>query len=107
MAGLIVMATQGKRKSGRGAEAAVVANQGGGTGQEAGDDLNEDWSRAKARRLDELIRKVESKLEDREFKASVSDFVRLLQLRKEIEEERPKEITVTWVEPSEKENAPA
>ena len=28
-------------------------------------------------------------------------------LRKEIEEERPREITVTWVEPSEEENAPA
>jgi hypothetical protein len=57
-------------------------------------------------RLDRLLNALESKLEDAKFKPSVGDFVRLLQLRKEMEEERPREITVTWVEPSEEENAP-
>jgi hypothetical protein len=66
-----------------------------------------DWGTEKARRLDELLQKVETKIGGNEFKASVGDFVRLLQLRKEIEDVRPKEITVRWVEPSEEENAPA
>ena len=42
-----------------------------------------------------------------DFKVSIGDFVRLLQLRKELEQELPREITVTWVEPSGMEDAGA
>ena len=34
-----------------------------------------------------------------EFKPTLADFLRLVQLEKEIGEEEPKEIKVTWVEP--------
>ena len=66
-----------------------------------------DWTAEKRRKLDHLLESVQEKVESGEYKASIGDFVRLLQLRKEIEEERPREITVTWVEPSEGGNAPA
>ena len=45
----------------------------------------------------ELVEKVGSKLKD-DSKASVSDYIRLLQIQKEMEEGQPKEIQVTWVE---------
>ena len=59
-----------------------------------------DASGERAKKLDRLLANVESKLDNGDFKASIGDFVRLLQLRKELEEERPREITVRWVEPS-------
>ena len=40
-------------------------------------------------------------------RVSVSDFIRLLQLQKELKaERRPKEIKVTWIEPEEKDPDP-
>ncbi|MFB3777245.1 MAG: hypothetical protein ACE141_06515 [Bryobacteraceae bacterium] len=55
--------------------------------------------------LDKVIKDFESKLEKGEVKLTVGDFVRLVQLRKDLHEEEPKEIRVTWVEPQEKEHA--
>ena len=49
--------------------------------------------------LENVIGKMESKLGEPEFKPSLGDYLRLVQLEKEIGEEAPKEITVTWVEP--------
>ena len=48
-----------------------------------------------------LLKKVEKKLGGDEVKASLGDYIRLVQLQKELEEEQPKEIKVTWVEPEE------
>ena len=48
-----------------------------------------------------LVKLVETKLNDKELKASLGDFIRLLQLQKELVGEQPREITVTWVEPEE------
>jgi hypothetical protein len=42
---------------------------------------------------------MEGKLKDVDFKPSLADFLRLVQLENETEEEEPKEIKVTWVEP--------
>ena len=36
-------------------------------------------------------------------KATVTDYIRLVQLQKELEAEEPGEVLVTWVEPDEKE----
>jgi len=33
------------------------------------------------------------------MKATLGDYIRLVQLRKELEDEEPREIRVTWVEP--------
>ena len=76
-------------------------NQGNGPGEdkEAGD-----WLNQKAEVIDRLLSDIESQFQSYTYKASIGDFIRLLELRKELEEERPREITVTWVEPSETED---
>jgi hypothetical protein len=48
-----------------------------------------------------LLRKVEQKLSGDEVKASLGDYIRLVQLQKELEDEQPKEMKVTWVKPEE------
>ena len=49
--------------------------------------------------LTSVVKKLEDQLTATEFKPSLADFLRLVQLEKEIGEEEPKEIKVTWVEP--------
>ena len=48
-----------------------------------------------------LLKKVEKKLGDEDVKASLGDYIRLVQLQKELEEDEPRDIKVTWVEPEE------
>jgi hypothetical protein len=50
--------------------------------------------------LETVINQMEEKLKDKEFKPSLADFLKLLQMEKELGEEAPKEIKVTWVEPA-------
>jgi hypothetical protein len=49
--------------------------------------------------LTSVITKMEDKLREADFKPSLADFLRLVQLEQETGEEEPKEIKVTWVEP--------
>jgi hypothetical protein len=60
---------------------------------------------AKEGAIETLIKKFEKSLEKEEVKPTVSEYIRLKQLRKELEPEKVKEIKVTWVEPTEKESA--
>ena len=46
-----------------------------------------------------LLKKVEKKLTADGVKATLGDYIRLVQLQKELEENEPREIKVTWVEP--------
>jgi len=47
-----------------------------------------------------LLDKIETKLQGEDLKVSLGDFIRLVQLEKELaDEETPREIKVTWVEP--------
>ena len=47
-----------------------------------------------------LLKKLEQKLSDDELRATLGDYIRLVQLRKELEDDdEPREIKVTWVEP--------
>ena len=50
--------------------------------------------------LESVVEKMQGKIEANEFKPTVADFLRLLQLEQEIGEEEPKEIKVTWVDPT-------
>lgn len=59
----------------------------------------------KAALIDKLLHSIEQRIEKDELKATLGDFIRLLQLQKELEEEQPKEIEVRWVEPGEPEGA--
>ena len=47
-----------------------------------------------------LLENVERKLGGEDVKATLGDYIRLVQLQQELEEEEPKDITVTWVEPA-------
>ena len=49
--------------------------------------------------LEKLIVKMEESLNGSDVKASLGDYLKLVQLEKEIGEEAPQEIKVTWVEP--------
>ena len=49
--------------------------------------------------LTAVVTKMRGKITADDFKPSLADFLRLVQLEKEIGEEGPKEIKVTWVEP--------
>lgn len=49
--------------------------------------------------VDRLLSELESKIREKSFKPAVADLIRLLLLRRDLEEEQPKEITVQWVEP--------
>jgi hypothetical protein len=50
-----------------------------------------------------LLKNVEKKLAGDDVKASLADYIRLMQLQTELEEEEPKDIKVTWVEPKSEE----
>jgi len=54
-------------------------------------------------RIGEVLRTVVTKMEESltnsEFKASLTDYLKLLQLEKELGTDVPQEIKVTWVEP--------
>jgi len=49
--------------------------------------------------VDKLLKNVEKKLAGKDVKATLGDYIRLVQLQQELEEEEPGDITVTWVEP--------
>lgn len=55
--------------------------------------------------VDKMIRGFNKELKAKQPKLSVSDFIRLVQLRDDLGEEAPREIKVTWVEPAEQELA--
>jgi hypothetical protein len=50
----------------------------------------------------EIRKRVEERLTHDVEKASLGDYIRLVQLEKELKESEPKEIKVTWVDPPEK-----
>jgi hypothetical protein len=65
----------------------------------------ERWGAVKRRiRISELLAKametLESRIAAKELKPTVADYLKLLQLEQEFEQETPKEIKVTWVEPA-------
>jgi hypothetical protein len=55
--------------------------------------------------VDKVIQKYKEKVDHDKVTLSVGDLIRLMQYRKELETEDPKEIKATWVEPTEKEPA--
>jgi hypothetical protein len=54
--------------------------------------------------IERLIKNFEESLGTDGVKPTVSEYIRLKQLRKELDAEEPREIEVTWVEPNEKES---
>ncbi|MDQ6663759.1 MAG: hypothetical protein M3Z23_05155 [Acidobacteriota bacterium] len=60
----------------------------------------------KAQLIEMAIRKMEKKLASDEVKASIGDFIRLLQLQKDFYGDQPRQVTVKWVESTEKDCVP-
>ena len=53
-------------------------------------------------KIQKLLGDIESRLEAESGKASITDYIRLLQLERELDDEDgPREITVSWVETKE------
>ncbi len=50
------------------------------------------------RALDKAIRRIQERLEDDDTKGSVADLVRIVQLRNELTETLPKQVTVRWID---------
>ena len=46
-----------------------------------------------------LLKNVEKKLGGEDVKATLGDYIRLVQLQQELEDGEPRDITVTWVDP--------
>lgn len=55
--------------------------------------------------VERAIESMEEKLGSSEVKATFADFIRLLQLQKELQADQPREIKVTWIDPNETESA--
>jgi hypothetical protein len=49
--------------------------------------------------LASTIRKMEERLKADDFKPSIADYLKLVQLEQELDRDEAKEIKVTWVEP--------
>jgi len=59
----------------------------------------------RAELLDKAIQRIEEKLGSADVKATFGDLIKLLQLQKEMQVDQPREIKVTWIDPSETESA--
>lgn len=57
-------------------------------------------SKKQARIVHKIIERVEERLTQNVEKATLGDYIKLVQLEKELEAEMPREIRVTWVEPT-------
>jgi hypothetical protein len=68
-------------------------------------DQSEPRTANRAELLEKAIQRMEEKLGSTDVKATFSDFIKLLQLQKEMQIDQPREIKVTWIEPSETESA--
>jgi hypothetical protein len=50
--------------------------------------------------LARAIKKFEDRLDQADFKPTVGDYLKLVQLEQEVEQENLKEIKVTWIDPA-------
>jgi hypothetical protein len=48
--------------------------------------------------VNKMLQLLEKKMSEGEVKATLGDYIRLIQLQKDMSEEQPSEITVTWVD---------
>jgi hypothetical protein len=55
-------------------------------------------AKSRSRVVTELLQQVEARLKKTAIKPTVAEYIRLVQLQKELEENEPRDITVMWVE---------
>jgi hypothetical protein len=60
--------------------------------------------KARAAAVTKILRNVEAKMSGKDVKATLGDYIRLVQLQKEmVVEETPTDVTVMWVDPADEE----
>lgn len=74
--------------------------------RKSGEQLIGDGSEEKADLIGAIIHKIENQLKDGNVKATVADYIRLLQLQKEYYGDEPRQVVVRWIEPTETESVP-
>ena len=85
------------------AEAKSTAARSKGTGKSKGDtETKAAGGGGQAQAVKSMLTTIEKKMKGDQMKATLGDYIRLVQLHKELDDESPKEIRVTWVESSEK-----
>ena len=86
------------KKAGKGSN--QTAGKGAARAQESGPGPNDTESSQRIKKLvDTAIEGIEKRLSDESSPPSIGDYLKVMQLQKEIEDDAPKEIKVTWVEP--------
>lgn len=60
--------------------------------------------KSKAEVVQKILKRMEEKLSQDDMKATLGDYIRLVQLEKELEQDEPREIKVTWIEPAKTES---
>jgi hypothetical protein len=73
-----------------------------GVHEPAEKDEREPQGSKRANLVAKAIESMEHKLAASDVKATFGDFIRLLQLQKELQIEQPREIKITWIDPTEK-----
>jgi hypothetical protein len=51
--------------------------------------------------LERIVKDIERQIKDKDFTATTAEYLKLIQLQKEFDQDEAKEITVTWINPSE------
>ena len=82
------------------AEKQDKAESKGGHKQQRGRKTGGKSAGSQAQVVKNMLTEMEKKMASSLTKATVGDYVRLVQLHKELDDEAPKEIKVTWVEPA-------
>jgi hypothetical protein len=52
--------------------------------------------------LEQIVADIEQQIKEDKFKATTAEYLKLIQLQKEFDQDEAKEIKVTWINPSEK-----
>jgi hypothetical protein len=59
---------------------------------------NETSAQLMVKALDDAIGKIRKKLADEEMKSSIGDLARLMQMRHDLKDTQPRQVTVRWVD---------
>jgi hypothetical protein len=92
-------------KTGSKAGAKSTAARGKGAAKSKGETVTKTGADGQAQAVKCMLTKIEEKMSGNQMKATLGDYIRLVQLHKELDDESPTEIRVTWVEPAEKGSA--
>jgi len=77
-----------------------TAARGKSAAKSKGETVTKTGAGGQAQAVKSMLTKIEAQMNGDKMKATLGDYIRLVQLHKELDDESPKEIRVTWVEPA-------